>query len=58
MNHMREKAALLRATGVHRQATKSQMSLHLIGFDSPAFIYLNEQLTKTNYEIFNCAALD
>jgi len=49
MDHFREKAALLRAIGVHRQTTKSQLSLQLIGFVSPAFIYLNEQLTKTNY---------
>jgi len=39
MDHVREKAALLRAIGVHRQTTKSQLSLKLIGFDSPAFIY-------------------
>jgi len=55
MDHVREKAALLRAIGVHRQTTKSQLSLQLIGFDSQAFIYLNEQLTKTNYEIFKHA---
>jgi len=53
MDHVREKAALLRAIGVHRQTTKSQLSLQLIGFDSPALIYL--QLTKTNYEIFKHA---
>jgi len=55
MDHVREKAALLRAVGEHRQTIKSQLSIQLIGFDSPAFIYLNEQLTKTNYEIFKHA---
>jgi len=56
MDHVREKAALLRAIKVHRQTTKSQLSLQLIGFDPPAFIYLKEQLTKTNYEIFKHAS--
>jgi len=45
----------MRAIAVHRQTTKSQLSLQLIGFDSPALIYLNEQLTETNYEIFKHA---
>jgi len=45
----------MRAIAVHRQTTKSQLSLQLIGFDSPALIYLNEQLTKTNYEMFKHA---
>jgi len=51
MDHVCEKAALLRVIGVHRQTTKSQLSLQLIGFDSPQFIYLNEKLMKTNCEI-------
>jgi len=56
MDHVREKAALLRAIGVHRQTTKSQLSLQLIGFDSPALIYL--QLTKTNYEILKLFTME
>ncbi|XP_070141560.1 uncharacterized protein [Drosophila kikkawai] len=50
--HVLAKAELLRAIGAYRRNNKKQLSLQLIGFESPALIYLNEQLTKPNYDIF------
>ncbi|XP_070068088.1 uncharacterized protein [Drosophila takahashii] len=55
MEHVREKATLLRAIGAYRRTTKTQLSLQLIGLESPALIYINEQLTKHNYEVFKRA---
>ncbi|XP_070141640.1 uncharacterized protein [Drosophila kikkawai] len=50
--HVLAKAELMRAIGAYRRNNKKQLSLQLIGFESPALIYLNEQLTKHNYDIF------
>ncbi|KAH8345263.1 hypothetical protein KR084_005162 [Drosophila pseudotakahashii] len=55
LEHVHDKAALLRAIGAYRREKKPQLSLKLIGLDSPAFIYINEQLTKPKHEIFKRA---
>lgn len=38
----KEKVALLRALGAYRRANNQQRSIHLLGFDSPAVLYVNE----------------
>jgi len=50
-----DKVNLMRTVGALRLETKKLLSLSYVGIDSPSPIYLNEQLTKTNYEIFKAA---
>ncbi|XP_070075754.1 uncharacterized protein [Drosophila takahashii] len=52
LENVRGKVELLRAIGAYRRDKKVQLSLQLIGFESPALMFMNEQLTKYNYEIF------
>jgi len=50
-----DKVNPMRNVDALRRETKSQLSLCYVGIDSPTPIFLNEQLTKTNYEIFKAA---
>ncbi|XP_070075731.1 uncharacterized protein [Drosophila takahashii] len=50
--HVRDKAAILRAAGAYRREFKQPLTLQLLGMNSPAAVYLNEQLSRENYEIF------
>ncbi|XP_041449628.1 uncharacterized protein LOC121404360 [Drosophila obscura] len=49
---VRDKAALLRNIGMYRRETKQPLTLQLLGLNSPAPVYVNEQLTRENYQIF------
>ncbi|XP_041449370.1 uncharacterized protein LOC121404203 [Drosophila obscura] len=52
LDHLRDKAALLRAIGTLRRETQQTLTLQQLGLDSPAPVYVNEQLTKENYLVF------
>ncbi|KAH8349009.1 hypothetical protein KR084_008982 [Drosophila pseudotakahashii] len=52
LDNQSEKIRLLHAAATFRREAKQQLTLRLMGFDSDALIYLNEQLTKENYNIF------
>jgi len=43
---------LLRCIGDYRRAAKQKLSLHMMGFDSQAALYVNEQLFREHYVIF------
>jgi len=47
----REKIKLLGQIGVYRREHKKQLSLQVLGFNSEAIIYVNEQLLKEHYLI-------
>ncbi|KAM8717964.1 hypothetical protein ACLKA7_004637 [Drosophila subpalustris] len=48
----RDKVMLLQRVGDVRRQTKQPLSLELLGIQSQAPFYINEQLTKCNYNIF------
>jgi len=52
MVNPREKIKLLSQVGMYRREHKKQLSLQFLGFNSEAFIYINEQLFKEHYLIF------
>jgi len=51
MLNSREKIKLLGQIGVYRREHKKQLSLQVLGFNSEAIIYVNEQLLKEHYLI-------
>jgi len=52
LKHLGDKAKILEAIGQHRRDKKPQPNLQMLGFDSEALFYVNEQLTRENYELF------
>ncbi|XP_070144221.1 uncharacterized protein [Drosophila kikkawai] len=52
MESAREMIALLKQIGAYRRERKCQLTLKLFGIDSDAAVYVNEQLTRDNYLIF------
>jgi len=52
MENHHEKITLLRCIGAYRRAAKQQLCLHMMGFDSQAALYVNEQLLREHYVIF------
>jgi len=52
MENQHEKITLLRCIRAYCRAAKKQLSLHMIGFDSQAALYVNGQLLREHYVIF------